>query len=108
MTKRILQLTLLTLCLVHTTAEGQQVYDFDMTRPMPRYTDSIGYGYDVVEGNQYFSVMVPEGHYKVTVVLGAKKHAATTMVKAEDRRLFVDAVNTNKGEFKTFPLLSLM
>lgn len=102
MTKRILQLTLLTLCLVHTTAEGQQVYDFDMTRPMPRYTDSIGYGYDVVEGNQYFSVKVPEGHYKVTVVLGAKKHAATTMVKAEDRRLFVDAVSTKKGEFKTF------
>ena len=102
MTKRFLQLTILALCLVHTTAEGQQTYDFDMTSSMPRYTDSIGYGYDVVDGNQYFSVKVPEGNYQVKVVVGARKHAATTMVKAEDRRLFVDAVSTKKGEFKTF------
>lgn len=93
---------LISFCLFSMTARAQQVYDFDMTRPMPRYADSLGYGYDVVDGSQYFSVLVPEGNYKVTVELGSKKRAATTMVKAEDRRLFVDAVSTKKGEFKSF------
>ena len=48
-----------------------------------------------------YSVEVPDGNYKVTVVLGSKKKAAKTVVRAEARRLMVDEVATKKGEFKT-------
>ena len=47
-----------------------------------------------------YSVEVPDGNYKVTVVLGSKKKAAKTVVRAEARRLMVDEVATKKGEFK--------
>ena len=38
----------------------------------------------------FYSVAVPDGNYKVTVTLGAKKRAARTVVRAESRRLFGD------------------
>ena len=42
---------------------------------------------------------VPDGNYKVTVRLGNARRAATTTVRAESRRLFVNALHTEKGEF---------
>ncbi|MBJ6120533.1 rhamnogalacturonan acetylesterase [Sphingomonas mollis] len=39
-----------------------------------------------------FSVKVPEGNYRVTVTLGDPKHASETTIKAESRRLMLDAV----------------
>lgn len=81
---------------------GKGTLYFDLTRQQPRYTDSIGYGYDITKGNSYFSVKVPEGNYRVTVVLGSKQKAGSTVVRAEDRRLFLEDIKTKKGEFKTF------
>ena len=85
-----------------------QVFSYDMTAPQPVYSDEVGYGYDVVAPPTakstspfYFSVKVPDGNYKVTVTLGAKKKAAHTVVRAESRRLFVEDAKTKKGEFKT-------
>lgn len=49
----------------------------------------------------YYSVAVPDGNYKVTVTLGAKKRAARTVVRGESRRLFVEEVSTKKGKFAT-------
>lgn len=87
---------------------ASQTREFDMTKPQPIYSDANGYGYDVVEAPQgkslrpyYFSVKVPDGNYKVTVVLGSKKQAGCTVVRAESRRLFVEATPTKKGELKT-------
>ena len=48
-----------------------------------------------------FSVAVPDGNYQVTVVLGNKKKAAQTVVRAESRRHFVDLVKTGKNRFET-------
>ena len=48
-----------------------------------------------------FSVPVPDGNYKVTVTLGAKKRAAQTVVRAESRRHYTDLVSTRKGKFQT-------
>ena len=48
-----------------------------------------------------FSVKVPDGNYRVTVTLGAKKHAAQTVVRAESRRHYTDLVTTKKGKFQT-------
>ena len=44
---------------------------------------------------------MPDGNYKVTVVLGSKKKAAKTVVRAEARRLMVDEISTKKGKFQT-------
>lgn len=48
-----------------------------------------------------YAVEVPDGNYKVTVVLGSKKKAAKTVVRAEARRLMVDEISTKKGKFQT-------
>lgn len=83
-----------------------QSFDFDLTTPQPVYSDSIGYGYDVVlppnkknTAPFYFSVKLPDGNYKVKVVLGSKKRAANTTVRAESRRLMTDNITTAKGKF---------
>ena len=47
------------------------------------------------------NIEVPDGNYKVTVVLGSRKKAGKTVVRAENRRLMVDEVATKKGQFKT-------
>jgi lysophospholipase L1-like esterase len=46
-----------------------------------------------------FSVAVPEGNYSVTVTLGDPNAEATTTVKAEVRRLMVEHVHTDAGQF---------
>lgn len=87
--------------------------------PTSTFTSEIGYGYDfksiiaqsrqsqtpsfrLSDGIFYFSVLVPDGNYKVTVTLGSKKRSGSTTVRAESRRLFLHDVSTRKGEFKTY------
>ena len=87
-----------------------QTFDFDMTKPQPQYTADNGAGYDVVAAPTaktpaapfYFSVKVPDGNYKVRVVLGSKKKAGETTVRAEGRRLMVHNAATKKGQLKTY------
>ncbi len=56
-----------------------------------------------VTGESYFrfSVAVPAGNYRVTVVLGDAKGESTTTVKAETRRLALERIHTGAGEFTT-------
>ncbi|MES2240982.1 MAG: rhamnogalacturonan acetylesterase [Bacteroidota bacterium] len=75
------------------------------------YSDAIGYGFDLetapnvvlndksltAEKSIYFSVKLPEGNYKVEVVLGGDK-AANTTIKAESRRLMLAEVKTKANE----------
>jgi len=58
--------------------------------PGTRYDPVRGYGW---EDADRFSVKLPEGNYRVTLVLGGGKPSATT-VKAESRRLMLEAVRT--------------
>ena len=54
----------------------------------------------------YFSVKLPhEGNYRVTVTLGDKAAASVTTVSAELRRLMVERVATQAGEFATVPFI---
>ena len=53
----------------------------------------------------YASVRVPDGNYRVTVTLGARKFAASTTVRAESRRLFIENEPTRKGETRTISFL---
>ncbi len=82
-----------------------QSFDFDLTKPQPVYSDETGYGYDVLPAPDkkkptepfYFSVKVPDGNYRVKVVLGGKKNSNTT-VRAEGRRLLMDNIGTKKAK----------
>lgn len=101
-----------------------QTFSFDgrnreaiLVKPTDVFTVETGYGYDfqeiitearkaqndtyrLTDGIFYFSVKVPDGNYRVTVTLGSKKAKGNTTVRAESRRLFVQNVETKKGEFK--------
>ena len=82
-----------------------QTFDFDMRKPQPVYTAENGAGYDLLPAPTkksasepwYFSVKVPDGNYRVRVVLGGKKAGETT-VRAEGRRLMAENVVTKKGK----------
>lgn len=74
-----------------------------------RYSEALGYGYDLQpspDGKSlapyFLSVRVPDGNYRVTVTLGSRKRSAVTTVRAESRRLFLESIPTEKGEFKTY------
>ena len=69
-----------------------------------RYTAEKGYGYDLQPSSAgenkpfYFSVLVPDGNYKVTIRIGSKNKAGVTTVRGESRRLFIENLATKKGE----------
>ncbi len=100
---------IVSLALLPTVAFGQ-TFDFDMTKPQPLYNAATGYGYDLQpaptkdrpNAPYYFSVRVGDGNYRVRVVIGSKKRAAETTVRAEGRRLMVHNVATKKGKFETY------
>ena len=91
------------------------------------YSQQRGYGFDFIDimkasklisedfkaedrGNSpfapfFFSINLPDGNYRVTVTLGAKKFKASTTVRAESRRLFLHDISTEKGETKTFSFI---
>ncbi len=48
-----------------------------------------------------FSVAVPEGNYRVQVILGDREDVSDTTVKAESRRLMLEQVRTERGQFVT-------
>ena len=107
--KRFPILYLLFLCAVVATA---QTMSYDLTKQQPMYSESVGYGYDVVEAPTsksvspfYFSVKVPDGNYRVTVRLGSKKREGDTTVRAESRRMMVEKCVTKKGQFQDFSFI---
>ena len=58
-------------------------------------------GYCASEKPFYFSTVVPEGNYRVTITFGSRNDASSSTVKAELRRLMVENVTTQKGQFAT-------
>jgi lysophospholipase L1-like esterase len=100
-----------------TTLEG-----YTTVTPQTVYSDDKGYGFinttnisaternkkktvtaGFISSNQpfFFSVKIPEGNYDVTVTLGDVEGTSATTVRAECRRLFLQNVQTKKGEIKT-------
>ncbi|MDL2241698.1 rhamnogalacturonan acetylesterase [Bacteroidales bacterium OttesenSCG-928-L03] len=68
-------------------------------------TSEQGFGYDILpapakKSNDpwFFSIELPDGNYRIRVVIGSKKEAAVTTLRGESRRLFVDRLATKKGE----------
>ena len=78
-------------------------YGFDV---MPNRATSLPGG-DPVTGDFItsdapfkFSVRLPEGNYRVTVILGDPEGTSCTTVKAEERRLMLERVSTAPREIK--------
>jgi lysophospholipase L1-like esterase len=74
-------------------------------KPDTLYSDSQHYGFLTPAvggtGASIFAVDMPEGNYDVTVTFGKSKAAASTTIKAEQRRLMVEKVDTAPGQLKT-------
>lgn len=120
-------ITMMSLVLANMTLSAQEIqtYSFDgreksaiQVKAEDVYSETKGYGYDfqdviaearkrqnetyrLSDGIYYFSVSVPDGNYKVTVTVGSGKQKGNTTLRAESRRLFVQNLETKKGEFKT-------
>lgn len=111
MNNKLLTTVLLTLSTLSLQA---QTFDFDLTQPQPLYSEQQGYGYDILPAPNlkkptaepfYFSVRVPDGNYRVQVVLGSKKQLGETTVRAEGRRLMGENIATKKKELKTLEFI---
>ena len=80
-------------------------YGFDFNT-LPKFfidtkaEDALKADFAISDNAFYFSVKVPEGNYKVTVMLGSSSQAGLTTVKAESRRLMLENIKTKKGEFR--------
>ena len=104
---------------------GKAAEGFTKVLPTTVYNKETGYGFDfgsapiavdrgakgklkgdIITSDKpfYFSVSVPEGNYTVTITLGDLKEKTLTTVRAESRRLLLEHVATQPGEFitKTF------
>jgi lysophospholipase L1-like esterase len=95
---------------------GKPMTGYQTVMPDSTYSKDAGYGFEPgatvksIPGKKhaiaseklfYFSVAVPEGNYKVTVTLGNPTAPSETTVNAELRRLMVQQLHTDAGQFQT-------
>ena len=101
---------------------GKVAPGFTQILPAAVFTPERGYGFDlgskvvaVDRGGDdalrgdfctsdqpfFFSAVLPEGNYKVTVTLGDAAGESANTVKAESRRLMLEKVQTAAGKFET-------
>lgn len=70
------------------------------------YSSDSSYGYDLIgspreQGPFFFSVRLPEGNYRVTVVLGNRHCGTHTTIRSESRRLMLANMETKAGDIVT-------
>lgn len=80
---------------------GEPQGGFVRVAPDASFTDERGYGFEESGDPKTFSVKLPQGNYRVTVVTGDRERPTDTTVKAELRRLMVEAAKTRTNEFRT-------
>lgn len=80
--------------------------DFSVEAVQRKKSDKINGDFITSDHPFFFSVDIPEGRYKVTVTLGDPDGTSATTVKAENRRLMLENIETKDGEqlSKTFML----
>jgi lysophospholipase L1-like esterase len=91
---------------------GQPASNWIQITPTNMYSDATGYGFepgvlpgavgnDALGAGQpfYFSVKEPEGNYQVTVTFGSTATPSDNTVKAELRRLMLEKIHTDAGQF---------
>jgi lysophospholipase L1-like esterase len=82
--------------LYKTPVPGAQAFGFDLSTVPTTFTG------DTCSSNQpfFFSIAVPDGNYRVTLVLGGPQASIAT-VRAESRRLFLDQKSIPAGKSLT-------
>jgi len=83
---------------------GRSVGEEIKVTPQTVYGEDSPFGYDLLappgQGEPFFfSVDVPEGNYRVKLVLGDKDKESCTTVKAESRRLMLENIRVPAGSF---------
>ena len=106
---------------LNTADKSEMKYNFGLksmdgymqVTPLLKYTTEQGYGIDLnsavvekegfITGNKpfYFSVKLAEGNYNVRVKLGDKNGTSDAAIRAENRRMMVNRLQTKKGELST-------
>ncbi|MBB4154382.1 lysophospholipase L1-like esterase [Sphingomonas jinjuensis] len=71
--------------------------EYDLSHPHPYDGRS---GFEPGPG-KLFSIAVEPGNYRITLTLGRRDRATTTTVKAESRRLMLDALTVPRGRTQT-------
>jgi lysophospholipase L1-like esterase len=100
----------------------KEVRGYIKADPSLKYSSGLGYGFDFNtqptavdrEGKKsvtsgfstsdkpfYFSVNLPEGNYKIKLIVGDPAEAAVTTVRLESRRLFFEKIKTEPGKYQT-------
>ncbi len=101
---------------------GKTASGYTQVQPTMLYSQERGYGFepgatlvsldrekndalrsDFITSDRpfFFSVALPAGNYKVTVIIGDANEPTDTTVKAELRRLMLERVQTTKGKLET-------
>ncbi len=70
------------------------------------YDNDSSYGYDLIASHAdgepfFFSVKLPEGNYRVKVVLGDQRRDTHTTIRSESRRLMLANAETKAGSMIT-------
>lgn len=89
--------------------DGKKGYGFEfndsITLGNSKGKDALKDDYVTSHKPFYFSVKLPEGNYRVKLILGDKNDNSSTTIKAECRRLMVEKIVTAKGKFATAEFL---
>lgn len=70
-------------------------------RFVSRNGDALKDGFATSEKPFYFSVKVPEGNYDVKVTLGDQQGSSDVAIRAENRRMMINRLQTKPGEVRT-------
>ena len=104
-------LALLVACQIAAAAAdipAPRTFDFSQLKATDVFTAERGYGFDLGTAPSaqaprpfYFSVAVPEGTYRVTVIFGDAAQPSETTLRAESRQLLLERLATAAGQFET-------
>ena len=73
---------------------------FQLVQCEDAYQAEHGFGFEArAENVRFFSVKVPAGNHRVTITLGSETATTNTTIKAELRRLMLENISTEVGEF---------
>ena len=96
--------TLVTPNTIYTAQRGYGIIPFGALSAFHQSTPTQDdFSWDGLTSKQpfYFKVDVPEGRYKVTLVLGSSESRSAITVKAESRRLMLENIQIDRGEIIT-------
>ncbi len=85
---------------IDTTAEYTNAKGYGITSFGPLTTNTKGAKTPFIASVKpfYFSVQLPEGHYRVVLMLGGNAEGSSTTLKAESRRLMFENLKTEAGK----------